>query len=65
MLAIRSIYAAGSIGANSPLRRRLLVMTCVTPAAASASVCEPGTKLGIAIGIGWIWPPSTCSRVCA
>ena len=27
-------------------------MTCVTPAAVSLSTCEPGTKFGIAIGIG-------------
>jgi len=49
---IRSMKAAGSIGANSPLRFRLLVMTCATPAPTSPSAGVPATKFGIAIGVG-------------
>ena len=49
--------AAGSIGANSPLRLRLLVMTCDTPAPTSASPGVPATKFGIAIGSGATSPP--------
>ena len=49
-LVMRSMNAAGSIGANSPLRLRLLVMTCDTPTPTSASPGVPATKFGIAIG---------------
>ena len=42
--------AAGSIGANSPLRLRLLVMTWATPTPTSLSDGVPATKFGIAIG---------------
>src|SRR5207237_1906572 len=44
--------AAWSIGANNPLRLRLLVMTCVTPRLTSPSAGVPATKFGIAIGSG-------------
>ena len=57
--------AAGSIGANSPLRLRLLVMTCDTPTPTSASAGVPATKFGIAIGSGVNSPPVTGTRVCA
>ena len=65
MLVMRSIKAAGSIGANSPLRRRLLVMTWATPALASPSAGDPGTKVGIAIGSGATLPSVTCNFVWA
>jgi len=57
--------AAGSIGANKPLRLRLLVMTCATPALTSPSAGDPGTKSGIAIGSGATLPSVTCNFVCA
>src|SRR5690348_5326290 len=64
-LLMRSMKADGSIGANRPLRLRLLVMTPATSAPAWASAGVPGTKAGIAIGIGWNASGSTRSRPCA
>jgi hypothetical protein len=58
MLLIRSTKAVGSIGINAPLRFRLLVMTCATPAAISLSAGVSGTKSGIAIEIGSELPGS-------
>src|SRR4030081_910561 len=60
-----SMKAAWSIGANSPLRFRLLVMTWVTPAPTSPSAGVPATKFGIAIGSGATLPSVICRRVCA
>ena len=57
--------AAGSIGANNPLRLRLLVMTWATPAPTSPSAGEPATKSGIAIGSGATLPSVICNFVCA
>ena len=57
--------AAGSIGANSPLRLRLLVMTWETPTPTSASAGVPATKFGIAIGSGVNSPSGTMMRFCA
>src|SRR5580704_5355521 len=64
MSVIRSMKAAGSIGANNPLRLRLLVMTWVTPALTSASPGVPATKFVIAIGSGAASPPVTEMRAC-
>src|ERR1700749_848849 len=49
---MRSMKAAGSIGANKPLRFRLLVMTPAISAPAWPSAGVPGTKGGMAIGSG-------------
>src|SRR3954471_10690987 len=65
MLEIFSMKAAWSIGANSPERFRLLVMTWVTPTPTSPSEGVPATKFGIAIGSGATLPSVICSRVCA
>src|ERR1700738_2480903 len=65
ILAIFSMKAAGSIGANNPLRLRLLVMTWVTPTPTSPSVGDPATKFGIAIGSGATLPSVTEKRVWA
>ena len=54
--------AAGSIGANSPLRLRLLVMTCDTPTPTSLSAGVPATKFGIAMGSGVNSPSGTMMR---
>src|SRR6185312_11851563 len=62
---ICSMKAVGSIGAKSPERFRLLVITPVMPAPTSSSVGAPPTKFGIAIGIGLNSPDSTCIRPCA
>jgi hypothetical protein len=51
-LVIFSVKAAGLMGANSPLRCRLLVMTAVTLRATSDSAGAPARKSGSAIGIG-------------
>src|SRR3954468_20718791 len=64
-LVIFSMYAAGSIGANSPERRRLAAITCVMPRATSVSPGVPPTKSGIAIGNGCTLPWVTSSRSCA
>src|SRR5215470_5335606 len=55
-LAMRSMKACVSTGANRPLRLRLLVITPVTPRATSLSAGEPPTKSGSAIGIGATLP---------
>src|SRR6476661_7603189 len=65
ILTIFSMKAAGSIGANSPLRLRLLVMTWATPRPISPSAGDPATKFGIAIGSGATLPSVTCNLVCA
>src|SRR5216683_546176 len=57
--------AAGSIGANSPERFRLLVMTWETPALTSPSAGDPGTKFVIAIGVGATLPSGTVNLVWA
>src|SRR3954462_7844431 len=62
---MRSIKAAGSIGANSPLRLRLLAMTPATSAPTCASAGDPGKKLGMAIGNGATLPSGITSLVCA
>src|SRR6266478_1378940 len=62
---IFSMKAAGSIGANNPLRLRLLVMTWATPTPTSPSAGDPATKFGIAIGSGATLPSVTCNFVCA
>src|SRR6185312_2232769 len=64
-LVMRSMKAAGSIGANSPLRRRLLVMTPATSAPAWPSLGVPAAKAGIAIGSAATVPSGTVSFVCA
>src|SRR5579883_2771030 len=53
ILMVFWMKAAGSIGANRPLRLRLLVMTPATSAPTWPSAGEPAPKFGIAIGIGW------------
>src|ERR1700722_9871525 len=55
-LAIFSRNAAGSIGANRPLRLRLAAMIWETPCAVSLSPGAPPRKSGIAMGIGWTLP---------
>src|SRR5262249_39109308 len=50
-----------SIGANSPLRPRLLVITWVTVRAISTSPGVPAMKSGMAIGIGCTLPRVTSS----
>src|SRR6476659_927499 len=65
ILTIFSMKAAGSIGANNPLRFRLLVMTWVTPTPTSPSAGDPATKFGIAIGSGATLPSVICNFVCA
>src|SRR5580704_10839945 len=55
-LVIFSRKAAGSSGANKPLRLRLLVMICETPCAVSLSAGVPPRKSGIAIGMGCTLP---------
>src|SRR5665647_3597701 len=65
MLTIFSMNAAGSIGANNPLRFKLLVMTWETPTLTSPSAGEPETKSGIAIGSGAKLPSVICNFVCA
>src|SRR6516162_7448978 len=62
---MRSMNAAGSIGANSPLRFRLLVMTPATSEPTWVSPGVPATKFGIAIGNGATLPSVICSLVCA
>src|SRR5262245_32154323 len=53
------------MGLNRPLRLRLLVMTCVTPAPTSPSAAVPGAKFGIAIGSGANSPSVMVTRFCA
>src|SRR5207248_11437403 len=57
--------AAGSIGANNPLRLRLLVMTPAIPAPTSPSAGVPATKFGIAIGKGATLPSGITNLVWA
>src|SRR5438045_1177682 len=65
ILAILSMKAACSIGANNPLRLRLLVMTWVTPIPTSPSAGDPATKSGIAIGSGATLPSGISNLVWA
>src|ERR1700736_5243716 len=53
------------MGAKSPLRFRLLVMTWATPTLNSPSPGDPATKSGIAIGSGAKLPSVICSLVWA
>ncbi len=62
VLVIFSMKAAGSIGANSPLRLRLPVMIWEMPRAASPSAGLPARKSGSAIGIGCTLPSLTSTR---
>src|SRR5205085_6426751 len=62
---IFSMNAAGSIGANNPLRLRLLVMTPAIPAPTSPSAGVPARKFGIAIGKGATLPSGITNLVWA
>ncbi len=62
MSLIFSMKAAGSIGANSPQRLRLLVMTWATLTPTSPSPGVPATKFGIAIGSGAKSPSGIMTR---
>ena len=64
-LLIFSMKACGLIGANRPLRCRLLVMTPVTLCAMSPSPPVPARKSGSAIGIGCTLPCVTSRRTTA
>ncbi len=55
-LVIFSVKACGLIGANNPLRWRLLLITPVTLRAISVSAGAPARKSGSAIGIGCTLP---------
>ena len=63
ILTILSMNAACSIGANSPLRLRLLVMTWVTPTPTSPSAGDPATKSGTAMGSGATLPSGISNLV--
>jgi hypothetical protein len=64
-LPIVSVKAAGSIGANRPLRCRFAVMIWETPVAVSSSPSPPATNFAIAIGSGWKLPPVMSRRTTA
>src|SRR5947209_10177463 len=57
--------AAGSIGANNPLRLRLWVLTPAMPAPTSPPAGVPATKFGIAIGKGATLPSGITNLVWA
>src|SRR4029077_4209846 len=62
---ICSVNARGSIGANNPLRARLLLMMPVTLRATSDSCCAPARNSGSAIGIGFTLPSGISTRTAA